>query len=177
MKMNEKKIEKIFQNSACRNELFDAFSEAIKSGIRNTELYKILLANPALSGDELEMYSKELVKNLKGNEYDFYLWTGQIFEMGIAGVSAHDKAFDYYCKASLINPTDEEPLVKILRLYNYDFHYAINNSIEEIVEKRVQFVNKKSIIFSLLADHFKARGDMLKSTEYRALAELSASRE
>ncbi|KUO59392.1 hypothetical protein APF79_03290 [bacterium BRH_c32] len=175
--MNEKKIEKIFQNSACRNELFDAFGDAIKSGIRNTELYKILLANPALSTDELEMYSQELVKKLKGSEYDFYLWTGQIFEMGSGRESEHAKAFDYYCKASLINPTDAEPLIKILRLYNYDYQYAINNSIEEIVEKRVRFVNKKSVIYSLLADHFKAKGDTLKFTEYKTLSELSASRE
>lgn len=175
--MNEKKIERIFQNSACKNELFDAFDTALKSGIRNTELYKILLANPALSGDELEMYSEELIKRLKGSEYDFYIWTGQIFEMEHGRDSAHDKAFDYYCKASLINPTEAEPLIKILRLYNYDYQYTINNSIEEIVEKRVRFVNKKSVIYSLLADHFKAKGDLLKSSEYKALSELSASRE
>jgi hypothetical protein len=98
--MNENEIEKIFQNSACRNELFDAFGDALKSGIRNIELYKILLANPALSSDELEMYSEELVKKLNGNEYDFYIWTGQIFEMGRFKDNTQEKAFHYYVKAT-----------------------------------------------------------------------------
>ncbi|MFA7287799.1 MAG: hypothetical protein WC055_02865 [Melioribacteraceae bacterium] len=175
--MNEKEIEKIFHNSGCKNELFDAFGAALKSGIGNIDLYKILLANPALSSDELEMYSEELAKKLKGKEYDFYIWTGQIFEMGMCKEATPEKAFIYYSKANQIKPTINETLIKILRLYNYDFEVPINNSIEEIVENRIKFVDKKSVIYSKLADHFKAKGDLLKFTEYRALTELSAQRE
>ncbi|MCK9280607.1 MAG: hypothetical protein M0P71_08300 [Melioribacteraceae bacterium] len=175
--MNENEIEKIFQNSACRNELFDAFGDALKSGIRNIELYKILLANPALSSDELEMYSEELVKKLNGNEYDFYIWTGQIFEMGRFKDNTQEKAFHYYVKANRIKPTTNETLLKILQLYNYDYEVPINYLIEEIVENRVKFADKKSSVYRKLSEHFKSKGDLLKSSEYRALAELSAQRE
>ena len=71
--MNEKDfkvLENIFLTSTSSEELFDAFDTALKGNIGDLEIYKILLANPALSIDEIEMYVKILSEKFPSMKYD-----------------------------------------------------------------------------------------------------------
>ena len=75
-----KKIERIFRNSNNSDEIFDAFTEAVKEKIDDVNLYKILLGNHSLSKDEIIMYAEKLCKEFPHHKYEIYMWVASIFQ-------------------------------------------------------------------------------------------------
>lgn len=172
-----KRIESTFRNSTSQDELFDAFGEAVKNEIHDFELYKILLANPFLSIDEIKMYSSKLLKELPLDSYQICMWTAKIFESHSMDFTGLDDTINYYERANQLKPQEFEPLLSLLKLYNNDVETENNNKIFTIIKERIKNVVLKSKVYYSLADHFKKLGDTATASRYLALAEKSIENE
>ncbi len=172
-----KNIEKIFRISSSPNELFDSFEEALKHRISDIQMYKILLGNPALSSDEVKMYSEKLIKEFPQGSIETMMWTGKIFENQKENLQSLEDSLRYYQRAFFENPTNETALLQIFNLYNYDFDSPLNNKIIDFVESSVVTIDRKSSVYYKLAEHFKQKNQINKAARYLALAEKSAERE
>lgn len=170
--MTKEEIEKIFQISDSSDELFDAFALSLKLGINDFEFYKPLLGNRVLSEDEIKMFAEKLAKELTNSAKDIFIWTGTLF----IDKSLED-AFNYYQKAFLLESKDYFPLSLILNLYDYDLENPLNVTILNFVEHNVVSVNKKSVIYYSLSNHYKKIGDIKNAAKYLALAEKASERE
>lgn len=163
-------IEYIFRNSNCPDELFDTFRRAITHQISDIELYKILLANPILSGEELKMYTEHLSKVFFDKAFDLFMWTGDIFANYTAEYDKLEDSISYFVKALYSNPKNHEPYCKLLQLYNYEMNLPTNKVIIEIVEECLNQIDKKSIIYKDLAKLYERLGKKEKAAEYSRLA-------
>ncbi len=174
---SHKHIEKIFRESTSPDDLFDAFNIAVKNKICDVDLYKILLANPGLSKDELIMFTEKLVREFKDYSYDLYLWTARIFENYYDYYKYLDSSIYYYQKAANIKPTEYHPLLSAINLYNYEIDIPANESILNLINTGVSKVNRKSKIYFALAKHFNKKGDIEQKQKYFRLAENAAHNE
>ena len=172
-----KKFEEIFRNSKSSDELFDAFQGAVKINLCDLQTFKILLANPTLSPDEIKMFTEKLIKEIPNESLDLLLWTGKILENHPDNSNYLEDALIYYRRAISTKPNFNEPLLRILNLYNYEIELPINRKILEIVEELVTAVDQKSKVYYALAHHYKKCGDSKSEAKYIALAEKSAKRE
>ena len=170
-------FESIFRNSTSPDELFDAFTLAVKNKIYDRDLYKILLANPVLSPEEIIMYTEKLCNEHKDLRYDLYNWAGYLFYLKDQDFSLLDSSLYYYQKAFLINPDENKPLVAALSLYNYDFNLSINGDIMRLINTGLITVKKKSIVFHQLSKHYVKTGNAELSKKFSRLAEKSAREE
>ena len=177
MNNNCKEIESVFRNSTSSDELFDAFSQAINLKIVDLELYKILLANPVISSDEIKMYTEKLLRELPESSCRIYMWTANVFESRSPGYSNFDDIILYYQKAISFKPTEVEPFLNLLKLYNYDVEILYNGKIMDIVENGIGGVKVKSKIYYALSDLFKKLNNNNTAARYLALAEKSAELE
>ncbi|MDF1612604.1 MAG: hypothetical protein AB1695_13605 [Stygiobacter sp.] len=164
--MTKEDLRKIFIDSNSSDELFDAFADSIKMKIDDFEHYKPLIANPALSTDEIKMFVEKLSRELKDKTYEIYLWTGEIF----FDRNLHYDAFNYFTKSFELDTTNHIPLLSIANLYNYDLEIPLNKTILEYITSNVATVHKKSKVYFYLSDIYKKIGDYLNSTKYNALA-------
>lgn len=172
-----RKIENIFRNSTSSDELFDAFQEALNEKLVDPEIFEILIFNPALSSDEIKMFTEKLVKVFPGSTYTLCMWTARVFGNFSEDYERLEDALDYYAKASLQKPTEVEPYLSILNLYNYDLDLPTNDKIIFIVESGIPPVNLKSKIYYALSEHYKKIGNLELASKYLALAEKAAERE
>src|SRR3990172_13343979 len=76
---SKQEIEQIFRTSSSPDELFDAFRIAISSKIKDSEFYKTLLWNKALSTDEISMFSEKVCREFPDLCFPVYFAVGQIF--------------------------------------------------------------------------------------------------
>lgn len=164
--MTKEELRKIFIDSSSSDELFDAFAESIKMKIDDIEHYKPLIANPALSTDEIKMFTEKLAKEYKENIYEVYLWAGEIF----FDRNLTQDAFDYFVKSFELDTTNYLPLLNIANLYNYDFDLPTNKIILEYITSNISTVYKKSKVYFQLANIYKQIGDYSTSAKYNALA-------
>jgi len=172
-----KKIELVFRNSNSPDELFDRFTDAIKLKISDISLYKILLANPALSIDEIKMFTGKLLKEIPHEQFQLSMWAAKIFENRQTGYEFIDNSIHYYEIAMQSNPTSHEPLLEMLKLYNVDIELPHNKKILEMIDTYIPSVNFKSKIYFSLAELYKKLSDLNKATKYLALANKAAERE
>lgn len=163
-------IESIFRNSNCPDELFDYFRKAITGKIEDIELYKILLANPILSCEELKMYTEHLSKVFHDKAFDIFMWTGNIFANYTAEYERLEDSISYFVKALYNNPKSHEPHCRLLQLYNHDLDLPTNKIIIEIVEQCLPQIDKKSIVCSELSKLYYKLGLKERSAEYRQMA-------
>lgn len=167
----KKRIENIFRNSSSPEELFDAFDEAIKLKINDVEIYKVLLGNPVLSLDEIKMYAEKLIRELDDKKFQITMWTAKVFENLQANFDYLDSAINYYAKAIEFDPSSHEPLVRLLKLYNYDLELPTNKRILNLVEMNLHKVEIKSKVYLALADLYKQLGNKQLEAKYAALGE------
>lgn len=172
-----KKIEDTFRNSKSSNELFDAFQDAIKSKLCDIEIFKILIANPILSVDEIKLFTEKLLKETPGNALDLLLWTGKVLENQPNNYNYLEEALFYYRRAISTKPDFHEPLLRLLNLYNYEIELSTNRKILDIIEESVTAVDQKSKVYYALAHHYKKCGDPNSEKKYLHLAEESTKRE
>jgi len=163
-------IEFVFRNSNSPEELFDAFRKAITGRVEDIELYKILLANPILSGEELKMYTEHLSKVFRDNAFDLFMWTGKIFSHYTSEYERLEDSISYFVKAFYKNPRSHEPTCKLLQLYNYDMNLPTNKVILDVVEECVNLVEKKSEVYKELSRLYSRTGNGEKAAEYMHLA-------
>lgn len=167
------KIESIFRNSTSPDLLFDAFQEAIKLEVKDPEIFKILLGNPALSTDEIKMFVEKLIKEFPSNAYELFIWAAKIFEHKDDYHNSLEDAVHYYKRAHGYKPDSFVPLLNLLSLYNYELALPINKNIIELVEDRISSIRLKSKIYYALADHYKKIGDKQREGKFLLLAEKS----
>ncbi|MFA5804315.1 MAG: hypothetical protein WC879_06695 [Melioribacteraceae bacterium] len=173
--MEEKlnKTENIFRNSTSPDLLFDAFQEAIKQKVKNPEIFKILLGNPALSTDEIKMFVEKLIKEFPSYAYELSIWAARIFEHNNDYHNSLEDTVHYYKRAHDYKPDSFESLIRLLQLYNYELDLPANKVILELVETRISAVQIKSKVYYALADHYKKIGDKQLEGEFLLLAEKS----
>jgi len=174
---DQEKIENTFRYSSSQDELFDAFREAIRREVKNPETFKILLANPTLSPDEIKMYTEKLIRELPHSAFDFNMWTASVFENYSNDYEKLEDAFNYYYSALFYKPTSPEPLLRLLNLYNYEIDLPSNGRIVNLIEDLAASVENKSRVYYALANHFRKTGNNRLEVKYLALAEKSAERE
>jgi len=172
-----KTLENIFLTSNCPDELFDAFQTALENNVSDFELYKILLANPASSLDEIKMYINQLSEKFPKNNYHLYMWGAVVMESLPELPEYLENACSYYQKAAYLDQENTEPYLKLLPNYNYDFRSPVNDTILEIFLAGCQTVKLKSKLFYELSKHYKKLGDIELSKEYLKLAEISTKYE
>jgi hypothetical protein len=170
-------IETVFQRSNNSNELFDALQVAISKKYCNPELYKILLANPALSNDELEMFTEKIAEEFTNCRYEIYNWTAQIFENNFTDYSHLEKSIYYYQKAAISNPNEYSPLLSVLQLYSYDLPLPTNETIMQIVNIGIDAIKQKAKLYYAMAEHFRKVGNIKLERKYKAIAERASHNE
>ncbi|NOX19034.1 MAG: hypothetical protein GXO87_12240 [Chlorobi bacterium] len=178
--MNEKDfkiLENIFLTSSSSEELFDAFDTALKGNIGDLEIYKILLANPALSIEEIEMYVKILSQKFPSIKYDLFMWAAFIFETYTHVSEYLEKATEYYAKAADMDFSNCEPYISMLKNYDYDLKLPVNKTITNFIESRLNLIKCKSKIYSALAKHYGKLGDGKKKAKYLELYEKAVREE
>lgn len=161
-------IEKIFRESTSSEELFDAFQNALKLRIRDSDFYKVLLANVSLSADEVKMYVEKLCKEFNDICYDIYLWAAKVLENSSAPDNIDD-ALDYYRRAIEYNRDDYKPYLYILKLYNHDLDLPPKENISTIVKKGLLQVKRKSQLCFGIADFYKKMNDIEMNRKYMVL--------
>ena len=172
-----KKIEETFRNSKSPDELFDTFQNAININLGDLETFKILLANPTLSPDEIKMFTEKLIKEIPNKALDLLLWTGKVFENHPDNYKHLEDAFSYYHRAISLQPNSHEPFLRLLNLYNHEIEFPTNQKILDVIDESVAAVDRKSKVYYALANHYKRCGDSKLEAKYIALAEKSAERE
>lgn len=172
-----KKIESVFRNSNCPDELFDRFTDAIKLKINDLSLYKIFLANPALSIDEIKMFTGKLLKEMPDEHFQLSMWTAKIFENRQISYEFIENAIHYYEIAMQANPQAHEPLLEMIKLYNMDLDLPQNKKILNLIDAYVPSVNLKSKVYFSLAELYKKTNDLNTASRYLALANKAAERE
>ncbi|MBN1301915.1 MAG: hypothetical protein JW995_11930 [Melioribacteraceae bacterium] len=170
-------IENVFRNSSSSDELFDTLNFALEKQINNIDLYKILLANTALTSDEITLYVGKLTHEFPGNRYELYNWVGNLFQIQDFDSSKIDISFNYYQKAFFEKPSEYQPLLSALKLYNYDYDIPANKFILQLVNNGVESVDKKSAVYSELSRHFEKLGKTDISKKYQLLAASALKKE
>ncbi|MCF8242854.1 MAG: hypothetical protein K9J16_15855 [Melioribacteraceae bacterium] len=171
--MNEiikQKIEEVFRQSNSRDELFDAFHDAISNNIDDIDLYKILLANPILSKEEISMYSNKLSSVAESKQFDIYMWAAKLLENKTYDHESVSSSLNFYLKAAETNPGNEKPLLQMLHLYNYDLNLPTNKKIVELVEQKLEGLKEKGVVYRALASHYDRLGHIDMKTKYLRLA-------
>lgn len=174
---NKEEIENIFKTSNSHEELFDTFSIAIENKYNDVELYKMLLANPALGTNEVIMFSEKIVKEFPSECYDLYYWIAELFSGQPFDVECYEKALEYYLKVFEMNTDEHEPLISALNLYNYDLDLSLNSDIISTVEHGADLVKHRSKIYYPLAEHYNKIGDGDNYEKYSSLANSAAKNE
>ena len=140
--------------------MFDAFNFAVSNNISDLNTYKILLANPAVSYDELNLYTEKLCSLFSSCSYDILLWTGQVIECRIDSGYWVEKAVEYYRRAAKAKPEKYEPYLRLLENYNTEFDISTNNDIMETINDGLQQVRYKSKIYQALGTFYKKIGNL-----------------
>ncbi len=170
-------FEHVFRNSISPEQLFDALSLAIKKGICDGDLYKILLANPALSPDEIIMFTEKLSKEFNDCSYDLFLWTGYLFQMRDHDLSLIDNSLYYYQKAFMIDPENHQPLLSALSLYNYEIALPVNDDVLRLVNTGLIKAKQKSPVYKALSKHYRKTGREELARKFAILSENAARKE
>ena len=170
-------IEKVFRESNSTNELFDAFHFALSKKILDLDSYKILLANPALSKDELKLFTEKLCTVITDKSYDIYTWSAGILENKTTDLGFIEDAVSYYIKAALTNPAKQEPFLNLIKLYNFDINFPTNRKIINFITDSLNGLEHKSNVYNALADLYKSLGDEKLMLKYKKSAEKSAREE
>ena len=171
------RIENIFRNSTSSDELFDAFHDAISTRVKDVDLYKILIGNPALSADEIKMFTEKIVKEIPNQALNTYMWTANVLGHQKDDYEKLEDAIRYFQKSFECEPTNAAPLIRLLGLYNFDVDSPLNKTILGLVESRVPSVHHKSHVYFSLSDLYKRMDDYLLAAKYLALGEKAAERE
>lgn len=172
-----KRIEDTFRNSKSSDELFDAFQDAINIKLSDVSIYKILIANPILTADEIKMFTKKMIKEIPGKEYDILMWTGKVFENHPQNFKYLEDTFNIYQQAISHRPNSHEPLLRLLILYNHEIDLPANQKILKLIDESIAAVDQKSKVYYAIAEHYKKCNDQNMEKKYLRLAEAATKRE
>src|SRR5690606_1788772 len=170
-KLSKKYIEHIFRNSDSPDELFDTFRIAIEQQIKDSNLYRSLLWNRALSSDEVMMFAEKICKYNPDLSYQIYSWVGKIFASLFVYGELSEQALEYYKKAAKCNPSAHEPYISIAKFYNPDLNLPSFESVIETLKKGIQSVDKKSKLCFSISKLYKNKGYVEEANAYQKMGE------
>lgn len=173
----QKYVEAVFRNSGDTGELFDAFQLAVSEKVNDFEIYKILLGNPALTKDEILMYSDKLCRELKEKEFDICMWTANVLSTRTYEYGCRESSIAYFEKAFYSKPENCEPLLKVLNLYDTEMNFPTNKKILNIIDFGLHSIKQKSKVYYSLSELYRKIGNVKQSDEFFKLAEKSARNE
>lgn len=169
--LTKEQIEKKFIESTEFNELFDAFQSAIEQKIDDIDLYRNLFWNESLGIDEIKLFGEKLVETFPEISFEVFIWIANVFEALFGEKDNLEQAFNYYKKASLVNPTSEVPFLEICKSYNQDLNIPPINNIIEFLKSGIELVNKKGVIYKKLSDLYFLKRDSEMAKLYLLKAE------
>ena len=80
------------------------------------ELYRQLFWNKSLSEDEIILFGEKLAIEFPQISFDIFIWMANVFETLFGKKDNLENAFTYYKKASIVEPTNEKPLLMFAML-------------------------------------------------------------
>lgn len=171
--LSRTEIRHIFNESKNFNELFDAFDMALKQGIDDVELYRILFWNDSLGSDELILFGEKLAKQYRHLAYDVYMWLANIFEVLFGKNDNLELALSYYQKAAAIKPHEGDPYIDACDCYNPDLNIPPAKILIEFLKIGYEFVPSNKNICLRLAVLYQAIGESDLAEYYRVKADES----
>ena len=171
--LSRTEIRHIFNNSKNFNELFDAFDSALKQGIDDVELYRILFWNDSLGSDELILFGEKLARQYRHLAYDVYMWLANIFEVLFGKKDNFELALSYYQKAAAIRPNESDPYLAACDCYNPDLNIPPAKMLIEFLKIGYEFVPNNKNICLRLAVLYQAIGESDLAEYYRVKADES----
>ncbi len=169
--LSRTEIRHIFNESKNFNELFDAFDAALKQGIDDVELYRILFWNDSLGSDELILFGEKLARQYRHLAFDVYMWLASIFEVLFGKKDNFELAVSYYQKAAAIRPSEPEPYLEACDCYNADLDIPPAKLLIEFLKIGYDFTaSNKSIALRLAVLHH-AIGETDLAEYYRVKAD------
>ncbi|NUN70746.1 MAG: hypothetical protein HUU02_13670 [Bacteroidetes bacterium] len=169
--LSRTEIRHIFNESKNFNELFDAFDEALKQGIDDVELYRILFWNDSLGSDELILFGEKLARQYRHLAFDVYMWLASIFEVLFGKKDNYELAVSYYQKAAAIRPSEPEPYLEACDCYNADLDIPPAKQLIEFLKIGYDFTGSNKNIALRLAVLHHAIGETDLAEYYRVKAD------
>lgn len=168
--LSRTEIRQIFNASKNFNEIFDAFSSALRQGIDEIELYRILFWNDALSADEVILFGEKLAREFRHIAYDVFMWLANVFEVLYGKDDNFDLSLTYYQKAAAIRPEEPDPYLDASDLYNPDLDIPPLKGLIEFLKIGLEFVPSKKSVCERLSVLYKISGDLDLAEYYRLKA-------
>lgn len=165
--LSRTEIRHIFNTSKNFNELFDAFDFAVKQGIDDVELYRILFWNESLDEDELILFGEKLAREFRHIAYDVYMWLANIFEVIYGKKDNYEMAVAYYQKAAAMKPAETDPYLDACDIYNPDLDIPPIKVLIEFLKVGIEFVHNKKLLYQRLSILYKISGDIDLAEYYR----------
>jgi len=169
--MDKYQFEYIFKNSRNPDELFDAFDNALKNGLDDLEIYKVLFWNPVLTLNEICMFVKKLAQTFSNKSYDIYVWAAYVLELSFDEVENFEAILNFYKKASEIKPDSPEPYIKAMDAYNFDLKIHSPTPLINFVKKGLNKVSDITTIYFKLSEFFGKLGNIELKNHYLAEGE------
>lgn len=170
-KLPKKYFERIFRNSDSPDELFDTFRIAVEQNVKDSNIYRTLLWNRALSSDEIMMFAEKICKDSPALCYKIYSWVGKILSSAFIYGELNEQALEYYKKAAKSNPAAHEPYIAIGRFYNPDLNIPSFNSVINTLRGGIETVEKKSKLCFMISKLYKNKGDFIEARKYQRIGE------
>jgi hypothetical protein len=160
-----------FANGKEFNEIFDAFEDALKQGIKDVELYRLLFWNSALSPDELCLFGEKLAREFQDLAYDTYMWLGRIFEVTYASCDNFELAMQYYRKAAKARPEEAQPYLDAADCHDPELNIPPFFWLLEFLKSGINLVKEKKMLLHRLSYLYQMHGDQKQADFYRNLAD------
>jgi hypothetical protein len=170
-RLPKKYFESIFRNSDSPDELFDTFRIAVEQNIKDSNIYRTLLWNRALSSDEIMMFAEKICKDSPGLCYKIYSWVGKIFFSNFVYGELNEQALEYYKKAAKSNPAAHEPYIAIARFYNPDLNIPSFSSVIKTLLDGMETVEKKSKLCFMISKLYKNNSRVDEAKKYQRMGE------
>jgi hypothetical protein len=172
--LTPEEIRKLFEQSRDFNDLFEAFEEALRQGIRDMELYRQLFWNNSLTPDEVCMFGEKLATEFPELSFEVYMWLANVFNVTYAMYDNYELAFCYYKKAAAAKPASSDPYLRISECYEPDLNIPPLDSIIHFLKTGVPHIEEPRPVFEKLAHFYELGGNDEMSSYFRRRAEESS---
>jgi tetratricopeptide (TPR) repeat protein len=160
-----------FSNGKDFNEIFDVFEDALKQGIRDVELYRLLFWNTALRPDELCLFGEKLAQEFPDLAYDTFMWLANVFEATYSSYDNFELAMRYYRKAAKTRPEEVQPYLNAADCHEPDLNIPPLYWLVEFLKLGINQVTDKKTLLHRLSYLYQMHGDQKQADFYRNLAD------
>jgi len=170
-RFTKEEIRNLFTHGKEFNEIFDAFDDALKQGIEDVELYRLLFWNPSLSPDELCMFGEKLAREFPDLAYETFMWLASVFEATYSSYDNFELAIQYYRKAAKVRPTEVQPYLNAADCHEPDLNIPPFDLLIEFLKQGTKTVLDKKTLLHRISYLFQMHGDQKQADFYRILAD------